>query len=727
MDLGQDYLMTATLVQDAKWGYQYNASDVHLNYDLSQEEDQRKFLSYFLSEIQIDALFAAFSNPVELLDQRQIAQLQTIKGIGPVKALKMCTRYEECKNTGRAYVVFGDLGLTKNAIDKIVKQYGSVDIAVDAVTANPYILIKDVRGYGWDKADAIAQKKGFLPDSKERVQAYAQYYLQEQADVNGNSCVPIDDLIINVCTMCYPISKETASSYIKEITANDRQFDEYMEKHVQTHKEDDHPLLYYNLETRKVGLFWYRVVERDIYLEMLRIRNAEASFTFPKDVCEQAIAECEKEQGFEYTDEQKSAIWMILNNNLTIITGSAGTGKSHTLKPLIRILQKMNLKVEQCALAGRASSLLSSVTGLEGKTIHRLLHYQAEINRFKHNYENPIPADVVILDETSMVGEELFLALLSSIPTGSKFIMLGDIKQLPPLAVGNILSDSLQSGYVKTTILTKIHRQATRSGITAQAIRISAGESIIKNNFLGSEIRGELEDFKITSASDAAIIHYNIIEEFKRLYNVEKIPADSIQVIVPMRMKGDTSCRSLNEEIQEIVNPGQEENTVQVVFTENGSKYIIKFKPKDRIIINRNNYHAIGVDGKEHAVFNGNLGHIKEITEDVMIVTIDGEDGDLMFTRDDWYNINLAYAITVHKLQGSQAPYTIVGLDYSAYALLSRELVYTALTRATKYCSMVAQPKALNMATHTSSIKTKITWLKDDLIKAIVAEEVGDF
>lgn len=724
MERDQEYLMIATLVNDTQWGYQYNSQDIHLDYDLTQESDQRKFLKYFLSENQIDLLYSMYDNPAQLLEEKRIGDLKKIKGIGPATALKMCTRYNECKMNGRAYVVFGELGLTKNAIERIVEHYGSVDIAVDAVNANPYILIKDVRGYGWNKADEIAQKKGFLRNCKERVQAFAQYYLQEQADVNGNSCVPIDDLFLNVETECSPITRETIGQYIKEVTANEVQFNKYMDVYNITRKEGEHPTFFYDLSSRKIGLFWYRVIERSIYNEMLRIRNSEANYIFDKDVCDQAIRECEEEQGFEYTDEQKSAIWTTLTENLSIITGSAGTGKSSTLKPLIRVLQKYNLVVSQCALAGRASSLLSAVTGLEGKTIHRLLHYQAETGQFKYNFTNPIPSDVVILDETSMVGEELFLALISAIESGSKFIMLGDIKQLPPLAVGNILSDSLQSGYVKTTVLTKIHRQATKSGIVAQAIHVSAGEGIIKNTFSGSEIRGELKDFKITSASDASVAHYEIMKEFKNWYFNKKLPVDQIQVIVPMKTKGDTSCRSLNEEIQEIVNPGNEKKAVVVPFVDNGVKFTVKFKPNDRVIINRNNYHAIGIDGKEHAIFNGNLGKIKDIVDDVIIVSFDDEENDLMFSKEDWYNLNLAYAITVHKLQGSQAPYTIVGIDYSAYALLSRELVYTAITRATKYCSMIAQPKALNLAIHTSAIKTKITWLKDDLLKAMVEENM---
>lgn len=724
LEIGQEYLMTGNLTQDNRWGYQYNISEIHMDYDLTKVEDQRKMLSYFLTDLQIDLLYQNFDNPAKLLEEKKIGELTKIKGIGPVTALKMCERYVQCRMNGRAYVVFGELGLTKNAIDKIVEHYGSVDLAVDAVEANPYTLIKDVRGYGWNKADEIAQKKGFLKNCKERVQAFAQYYLQEQADVNGFSCISIEDLIANIASECSPITNDTIGLYIKEVTANTDQFDEYMKNHQIGKHEGNHPQFFYNIKTRHIGLFWYRVVEKDIFTEMQRIRNSKNLLEINDDLIKKTIDKCQKQIGFEYTDEQTKAIYMTLKKNLSIITGSAGTGKSNSLKPLISILQNMNLSVAQTALSGRASSLLSSVTGIEGKTIHRLLKYNAQTGKFNYNKENPMPYDVVILDESSMVGEELFLNLISAVKDGAKFIMLGDIKQLPPLNVGNILSDSLRSGYIDTTVLTKIHRQASQSGIISEAIKVSLGEGIIKNTFQGSEIRGALKDFKIISAADSAVAHYNIIKEFKDLFFGQGIPANQIQIVVPMRSKGDTSCRALNEEIQEIVNPGNLSKSVSVLFMDNGTKYEVRFKKNDRIIINKNNYHAIGVDGKEHAVFNGNLGYIKDIQKDIIIIKLEEEEQDLMFSREDWYNLNLAYAITVHKIQGSQAPYVIIGIDYSAYALLSRELVYTALTRASKYCVLVAQPKALNLAVHTSAIKNKITWLKDDLMAAMIEENM---
>ncbi len=725
----KEYLFVGRLLIDPKWGPQYECLSIHLDYDMNSEEDQRKFFSYFLTEHQIEALFALDPNPVQFLEQKNIGVLTTIKGVGPVIATRMCMKYEENKNNGRAYIELKDLGLTKNAIDKLVDQLGSADVVVTTIQENPYSLIRLVRGYGWKKCDEMARARGFTTDCEFRVLAYARHYLEENADMNGNSCMDIDALLGEVVAECAPITKTCAAEYLKKVTWGQADFDAYYEKYSQGAPIVDEngdlitelPMLFYSKETRRVGLFELRRLEKDILNQLIRLHDTNSRVHFDHKICEDIINQTEKEQGYEYTHEQKAAIWNILNDNVSILTGSAGTGKSSTLKPLIRIFKYYGLEVDQCALSGRASSLLSEITELEGKTIHRLLRYSADLEMFTQNAKNPLDSDVVILDETSMVGEELFLSLLQAIRTGSKLIMLGDVKQLPPLAVGNILNDCIQSGYIRTNTLTIIHRQALQSGIIAQSIHVCEGTPIVKNDFLGSEVRGALKDFKLITNFDGALIHESILEEFKDLYLEKHIPSDDIQVIVPVRVKGTNSCYALNQELQRIVNPASDPCAVTVDMIDRGIKCPITFKTGDRIIVNKNNYHAMSTRGEEVAIFNGNIGHIKAIgkgggdLEDYMILTFD-EQGDVILPKSDWWNINLAYAITCHKLQGSQAPYCIVGLDYSAYILLSREWLYTALTRAKKYCALVCEPKAANHAVRTSAIRQKQTWLNRDLV-----------
>ena len=710
------YVLTGELVKDAKWGYQYKIEEIHMDYDLSRPADQRKFFSFFLTESRIDQLFEVLDDPIKCLRDKNIKELQKVKGIGPVMAVKIIEKYEECKDNSRAYVELKDLGLTKTAIDRLVKHYHSADVAIEKIKTNPYILIKEVRGYGWEKADAIAIKNGFSNGSKERAMAYAQYYLEKQADDCGNSWVSIDIFLSNIVAVCAPATKEQIAAWLKEDMAGQTDLDILFEKPADINLNGDLPTFFYEKEQRRVGLYSYRILEKLISHHFDRLVHSRKKLDYDKKVCEQIIAETEKEVGYEYTDEQKTAMWNILDNNVNLLVGSGGTGKTHTLKPLIKIFKHYELNVEQTALSGRASSLLGEITEVSGKTIHRLLGYMPETETFAHTSRYPLRADVIILDETSMVGIELFLSLISAIKRGAKLIMLGDIKQLPPISVGNILSDCISSSFITCNILTKVHRQAAKSGIIAQSLLVADGKSLVKGNFLGEEYRGELKDFKLISSTSRDLIYYNIIKEFKNLiYNKQVAPQD-ILIVVPNRLRGNTSCRALNDAIQSIVNPATDIKKVDVKYKENGTEYHITYKVGDRVLVTKNNYHAINLTGDEQPIFNGNIGTVRDIGDGIMVVHFE-EQGDVVIGRQDWNNLNLAYAITVHKAQGGQAPYVIIGMDYSAYALLSRELLYTAITRAQKFCILVGEPRALNMAVKTSSIKLKQTWLKDDLLK----------
>jgi len=718
---GQEYLLTANLIDNKKYGRQYEVESMRLNYDMDNEEDQRKFFSFFMTERQIDLLFNSVDNPIECLQNKTIEKLTQIKGIGPATAMRMCSRYEECKDAGRAYVELKKYDLTKKAIDKLVTRYGSADVAVEKILNNPYVLIKEVRGYGWKKADEIAKKQGFTNDCKERILAYTQYYLETQGDTNGNSWVSITDLCNNVMVECAPVTADNLAQWLKETMLPDNLYEEYYKERYVKHNlkvEETKAFLYYEQKTKRVGLISLKILEDEIARHLVRLRNSVTDFVYDKQECEQIIAQVELEQGFNYTQEQIKAIWMILDNNVSILTGSAGTGKSNTLTAVVRILQHYKVSVKQCALSGRASSKLTEITKVEGRTIHRLLGYVPDVGEFKFNENNNLSDGCIILDETSMVGGELFLKLISAIHSGSKFIMVGDIQQLDCIGLCNVLKDCLSSGFIPSVMLSKIHRQAAMSGIISQSIRVSNGENLISNDFSGEETRGELRDFHIISSLDSNMVHHNIIAKFKQLYFERQIPIEDIQIIVPMRTRGDISCRALNEVIQSIVNYHTTFKSVNVNYIDNGFKYTVTFKPKDRIIVTQNNYKALTPKGTECAIYNGNIGYIKDInvySKEKSMTIVLPEQGEVVLYEEEWNNIQLGYAITVHKKQGDSIPYAIIGLDTSCYALYSKELVYTAITRARKDCTLVTQPKAINSAVHISRIRTKQTWLKEKL------------
>ena len=699
------YTMVAHLVEDAKYGLQYEVDLMCLDYDLTDKDDQLKFFSFFLTPTQTAALYENCDNPLVLLQNHDTKALMKIKGIGPVTAQRMINKYEDSKDLSLAFVRFYDLGLTKGAIEKLVHFYGSPEAAVEVIEKNPYLLIIQVPGYGWAKADAIAMSQGLAHDSDERMGAYLVHYLREQAEMNGNSWVSVEDLCVVIDQVCDP--------------QNDERIYELIRRNIKNH------VLYYDKETERVGLMEYRELEQQIANEILRIQRGAAHIEINPERAETIIRSVELEQGFEYTEEQRTAIWNTLNNQFSILTGSAGVGKSSVVNGIAHVLEAHNFRVAQVSLSGRAASKLTEITHIEGKTIHRLLKYDPESGKFFHNKENPLPYDIIIGDEVSMWGGEITLSLLQAIPTGAKVLFIGDTKQLEAIGLASVLTDTIKSHTMPTVQLTKIQRQQADSGIITQSLKVACGEQIVGPKTSGVEYRGVRKDFKLVTYIDSALTQSKIIDEFKELYINQHVPANDIQVLVPMRSRGEASCRALNLAIQEIVNGTPSVDEITVPYTDGNYKYSYTYRPNDRIIIMKNNYKTINIEGNKEPIYNGNVGYIKQIGPDFMIVNLT-EQGDIVLGAEDYNNLSLGYAITVHKKQGDSSPYVIGAIDSSSYALMSKELLYTMITRARKYCVLIGQKKILQQAVKISRVKTKQTWLCELLQEATKSKESLD-
>ena len=699
------YTMVAHLVEDAKYGLQYEVDLMCLDYDLTDKDDQLKFFSFFLTPTQTAALYENCDNPLVLLQNHDTKALTKIKGIGPVTAQRMINKYEDSKDLSLAFVRFYDLGLTKGAIEKLVHFYGSPEAAVEVIEKNPYLLIIQVPGYGWAKADAIAMSQGLAHDSDERMGAYLVHYLREQAEMNGNSWVSVEDLCVVIDQVCDP--------------QNDERIYELIRRNIKNH------VLYYDKETERVGLMEYRELEQQIANEILRIQRGAAHIEINPERAETIIRSVELEQGFEYTEEQRTAIWNTLNNQFSILTGSAGVGKSSVVNGIAHVLEAHNFRVAQVSLSGRAASKLTEITHIEGKTIHRLLKYDPESGKFFHNKENPVPYDIIIGDEVSMWGGEITLSLLQAIPTGAKVLFIGDTKQLEAIGLASVLTDTIKSHTMPTVQLTKIQRQQADSGIITQSLKVACGEQIVGPKTSGVEYRGVRKDFKLVTYIDSALTQSKIIDEFKELYINQHVPANDIQVLVPMRSRGEASCRALNLAIQEIVNGTPSVDEITVPYTDGNYKYSYTYRPNDRIIIMKNNYKTINIEGNKEPIYNGNVGYIKQIGPDFMIVNLT-EQGDIVLGVEDYNNLSLGYAITVHKKQGDSSPYVIGAIDSSSYALMSKELLYTMITRARKYCVLIGQKKILQQAVKISRVKTKQTWLCELLQEATKSKESLD-
>ena len=699
------YTMVAHLVEDAKYGLQYEVDLMCLDYDLTDKDDQLKFFSFFLTPTQTAALYENCDNPLVLLQNHDTKALMKIKGIGPVTAQRMINKYEDSKDLSLAFVRFYDLGLTKGAIEKLVHFYGSPEAAVEVIEKNPYLLIIQVPGYGWAKADAIAMSQGLAHDSDERMGAYLVHYLREQAEMNGNSWVSVEDLCVVIDQVCDP--------------QDDERIYELIRRNIKNH------VLYYDKETERVGLMEYRELEQQIANEILRIQRGAAHIEINSERAETIIRSVELEQGFEYTEEQRTAIWNTLDNQFSILTGSAGVGKSSVVNGIAHVLEAHNFRVAQVSLSGRAASKLTEITHIEGKTIHRLLKYDPESGKFFHNKENPVPYDIIIGDEVSMWGGEITLSLLQAIPTGAKVLFIGDTKQLEAIGLASVLTDTIKSHTMPTVQLTKIQRQQADSGIITQSLKVACGEQIVGPKTSGVEYRGVRKDFKLVTYIDSALTQSKIIDEFKELYINQHVPANDIQVLVPMRSRGEASCRALNLAIQEIVNGTPSVDEITVPYTDGNYKYSYTYRPNDRIIIMKNNYKTINIEGNKEPIYNGNVGYIKQIGPDFMIVNLT-EQGDIILGAEDYNNLSLGYAITVHKKQGDSSPYVIGAIDSSSYALMSKELLYTMITRARKYCVLIGQKKILQQAVKISRVKTKQTWLCELLQEATKSKEYAD-
>jgi len=368
------------------------------------------------------------------------------------------------------------------------------------------------------------------------------------------------------------------------------------------------------------------------------------------------------------------------------------------------------------ALSGKASVRITEATGLPASTIHRALGYQN--GQFMFNKDNKLAVDIVLIDEATMINGTLFLSLLEAIPTGAKVIIMGDVQQLTPIGNCQVFADILDSNVLPVVKLTKPHRQALMSGIIPTSIKVANQEQIFGNSFEGNEILGGLKDMELNITSSKESMSDTIINHFQTemtKYN----DIMEVQVCVPMKLKGELSCYNLNTKIQNIYNPkfndGKEIEILLEKKNEDTKKYLIRVG--DKVLNTKNNYKCTNVEGDTIPVFNGNIGIVKEI-EDNGYCTIDFVGiGEVVFSKTDSKNLELAYVCTVHKMQGSGFTSTIVGMDTGSFIMNNSELLYTAITRAKKYCVLVGNNYAISKAIQTKEVKTKQTFLRDMLLE----------
>lgn len=629
--------------QSEQYGDTYEIIYISKLIDISNKHKQKEFLKNVINENLVEKLFETYDDVIKLLEEKDTESLMKIRGIGINSALKLIDTYEESKDYSSIYIELGELGLTHTLIKKLVDYYHSPDTVVEKVKYEPYDLVQ-VEGIGFKKADEIACKVGIQPYDVRRIRCFFLHYLNEQGEM-GKSYLDYQELMSALYDTLGFVPEDVVNSVAKSMIEN-----------------KDIIVLNNGL---KIALKKFYDLEKNIMNELFRLQigrvnvietkfgrdesNENNEYTpkpFNISNWETIIQQVEVRQGFEFTEEQKDAIKLSLDNQVIAITGCAGSGKSSTANGICSLYDNYNIIA--CALSGKASVRITEVTGLTANTIHKTLGFQHK--NFTYNKWNKLHADIVLIDEATMVNGTLFLALLEAIPTGAKVIIMGDVQQLTPIGNCQVFADILDSNALPVVRLTKPHRQALRSGIIPTSLKVANQEQIFDNGFEGNIILGELKDMEFDITSGKENISDRIVNHFQTEMNKYKDIME-VQVCIPMRLRGDLSCYNLNTKIQNIFNPKlNDTREIEVPLDkkkESEKKYFIRVG--DKVINTKNNYKCVDSEGHETPVFNGNIGFVKEIADNGYC-TIDFVGiGEVLFSKSDSKNLELAYACSIHK------------------------------------------------------------------------------
>lgn len=658
------YILMGDFVYDDKWGWQFKIDGGYEEVEINTINEKRAFLSKILTDRQVNSLFDTFEDPFDFIRDEDINKLTEAKYIGEHTATRIIEKFKSTIDMAPAYNFFKPLGVTPLLINKLCETYKGAERAIKKFKENPYILAEDIKGVGFLRADEIALNYNVKPESPFRIKSGVKHIFKEEAQNNGSTWLTIDDFENKIVELL-KIDLEVINNTLEEMCSDK-----------QVLKDND-----------RIALQYYYDLESKIADKLLLLQSIPPQKYSQNDI-EEGIKNAQEEQGFEFTDEQLAGIQSILSNNVSLVVGLAGTGKTSIIKGVYKIFS-LRTRINQCAFSGQAAKRINEATGYPSSTIHRLLGFQGE--KFTYNSLNQLETDVIILDEVSMVGLELFWSLLQAIPLGAKLIMLGDNGQLPPIGVGNLLNDLMNSGKINLVNLTKIHRQAEKSAIITKSQAIRRKEFLLSNDCEGEKVYGALQDLSIYSKQEKDNLLDEVIDtfmcEYKKDYNLK-----DVQIIVAQNQRVELAREKINQIIQEKINPKYSHYDKEIHI-----KYGQVIRIGDKIINRENHYDVETPDGEQTSIYNGSMGIVTEISDNYVVVDFYDE-GEIVINSDYYGGLELAYAITCHSSQGSQFKTVIVGFDNSSYILLSNEWLYTAITRAKKMCCLITQTKAFNMA-----------------------------
>lgn len=669
---GDELRVTGVWVQHPKFGEQFNvASFVHV--DPSTLEGIRRFLGSGrirgVGKRMAERLVEEFG--LETLDviENDPEKLRRVRGVGRKTAHKICSSYDDHRGVQQVMVFLTGHGVTPGVAAKVHKRYGAT--AVDAVRENPYRLADEVFGVGFLTADRIARSLGLPEDAPERHDAGLLYALQ-QATAEGHVFLPQSQLVT------------TAGEHLAtEGRTLEPAVQRLVERQRVVAREDcaSNPAIYLPRMER---------AEEAVARGARRLMDAPA--TGGKVKAEQALQWYQSRAGIRLAESQREALATALTHKVVVITGGPGTGKTTLVRGLTKILSRKGRAVLLASPTGRAAKRLQEATGRDARTLHRLLEFIPATGTFARNRHRPLEADMVVVDEVSMLDVELAAHLLEAVPGGCRLVLVGDADQLPSVGPGNVLADLITSGAVPVVRLDHIFRQAEESLIVVNAHRINHGQM----PSLGAG--DELQDFYFIARDDPEKAAETAIElatnRIPRRFGID--PIEGIQVLAPMH-RGELGVSTLNERLQGILTPGGPELVV-------GTR---RYRVGDKVMQIRNNY--------ELDVFNGDIGRVVSLDPEERQLDVSFDGRFVTVPHDDLDDLVPAYACTIHKSQGSEYPAVVVVLHHQHYIMLQRNLLYTAVTRARRLVTIVGSRRALHRAVNNATVRRRHTMLAERL------------
>jgi helicase, recD/traA family len=614
-------------------------------------------------------------------------RLAEIKGISNRKAMEIASQVNEKRDLRQAMIFLQQYGITMNLAVKVYQAYGQDVYGI--IRENPYRLADDIDGVGFRTADEIAARVGIRMDSDFRVRSGILYTLL-QASGEGHTYLPETELTPRASKLLNVTAEQVEKQYM----------DLAIERKIILKQMEDQTQIY-------AASFYYMEANTATMLKRLNV-----SYDVSDAEIEQRIRGIEKKSGMTLDEHQVTAVKEAVRNGLLVITGGPGTGKTTTINTIIRYFELEGLEIFLAAPTGRAAKRMSETTGFEARTVHRMLELNGGAEGsggFERDESNPLEANVIIVDEMSMVDISLMYSLLKAISVGTRLILVGDVNQLPSVGPGSVLRDIIQSHACNVVMLTKIFRQASTSDIIVNAHKINHGEEVILDN--------KSMDFFFLKRYDADVIINVVLQLIKQKLPkfVDATPYD-IQVLTPMR-KGLLGVERLNGILQRYMNPPANDK----VEKEYGSTV---FREGDKVMQTKNNYQlaweirtkfGLTVD-KGLGIFNGDMGIIRQINDFAEQMIIEFDEGRMVeYPYKLLDELELAYAITIHKSQGSEYPAVVIPLLGGPMMLMNRNLLYTAVTRARKCVTLVGNEVTFRQMIQNTSQQKRYSGLCDRL------------